>query len=244
MPLALLAEAACTFARWTPETKRAILSSRVGATTRVVDALRACTPEERPSVLVSASAVGFYGTSTSLRFDESSASGSDYLSAVCREWEAAAAGASALGTRLVILRMGIVLDKGGGALASVAPAFQIFAGGPLGDGRQWFSWVHRDDAVGIICRALEDTQLSGAYNVTAPRPVRMGEFCQSLGSAMGRPAWLPVPEFAVQALLGEGAKVVLEGQQVVPTRTLATGYRYKHQDLAPALRDIIRSPFR
>ena len=97
--------------------------------------------------------------------------------------------------------------------------------------------------MGIIVRSLEDAALSGAFNVTAPRPVRMGEFCSSLGAAMGRPAWLPVPEFAVQALLGEGAKVVLEGQQVLPTRTLATGYRFKHGDLAPALRDIIRSPF-
>jgi uncharacterized protein (TIGR01777 family) len=187
--------------------KRSILTSRVGATTRVVDALRACTPEERPTVLVSSSAVGYYGTSSSLRFDESSASGSDYLSKVCREWEAAAAPAASLGARVVVLRMGIVLDKGGGALASMAPVFQLFAGGPLGDGRQFFSWVHRDDAVSIICRAMQDASVSGAYNVTAPRPVRMGEFCQSLGAAMGRPAWLPVPEFAVQALLGEGAKV-------------------------------------
>jgi uncharacterized protein (TIGR01777 family) len=186
--------------------KRAITESRVGATSRVVAALRACTPETRPSVLVSCSAVGFYGTSTSQQFDESSAGGSDHLALVCRDWEAAAAPATALGTRLVILRMGIVLDKGGGALKKMATAFSIFAGGSVGDGTQWFSWVHRADAVGIIMRALEDASLAGAYNVTAPRPVRMGEFCQSLGAAMGRPSWLPVPEFAVQALLGEGAK--------------------------------------
>ena len=128
---------------WTPEIKRSILTSRVGATQRVVDALRGCAPEERPSVLVSASAVGFYGTSNTARFDESSANGSDYLAAVCRDWEAAAAAATPLGTRIVVLRMGIVLDRGGGALASMAPVFQIFAGGPLGDGRQWFSWIHR-----------------------------------------------------------------------------------------------------
>ena len=192
-------------------------------------------------MLVTASAVGYYGTSSSSRFDESSGNGSDYLAEVCREWEAAAMPAAALGTRLVVLRMGIVLDKGGGALASMAPVFQAFAGGPLGDGRQWLSWVHRDDAVGIICRAIEDASVSGAYNVTAPRPVRMGEFCQSLGAAVGRPSWLPVPEFAVQVLLGEGAKVVLEGQQVLPTRTLASGYRFRFSEVAPALRDIISS---
>ena len=227
--------------RWSPEIKRLIKTSRLGATTRVVSALSACAPEQRPAVLVSASAVGFYGTSSSSRFDESSASGSDYLAEVCREWEAAAAPATALGTRLVVLRMGIVLDKGGGALASMAPVFQAFAGGPLGDGRQWLSWVHRDDAVSIICRAIDDTSVSGAYNVTAPRPVRMGEFCSSLGAAVGRPSWLPVPEFAVQVLLGEGAKVVLEGQQVLPTRTLASGFKFKHAEIAPALRDIISS---
>ena len=166
--------------------KRSILTSRVGATSRVVDALRSCPPEERPSVLVTASAVGFYGTSSSLRFDESSASGSDYLAAVCRDWEAAAAPAAALGTRLVVLRMGIVLDKGGGALASMAPVFQVFAGGPLGDGRQWFSWVHREDAVDIVCRALSDASFSGAYNVTAPRPVRMGVRDCALSGARAR----------------------------------------------------------
>ena len=227
--------------RWSPEVKRLIKTSRLGATTRVVSAMGDCLPEERPAVLVTASAVGYYGTSSSSRFDESSGNGSDYLAEVCREWEAAAMPAAALGTRLVVLRMGIVLDKGGGALASMAPVFQAFAGGPLGDGRQWLSWVHRDDAVGIICRAIEDASVSGAYNVTAPRPVRMGEFCQSLGAAVGRPSWLPVPEFAVQVLLGEGAKVVLEGQQVLPTRTLASGYRFRFSEVAPALRDIISS---
>ena len=227
--------------RWSPEIKRLIKTSRLGATTRVVSAMSECAPEERPAVLVTASAVGYYGTSSSSRFDESSSNGSDYLAEVCRDWEAAAMPAAALGARVVVLRMGIVLDKGGGALASMAPVFQAFAGGPLGDGRQWLSWVHRDDAVGIICRAIEDASVSGAYNVTAPRPVRMGEFCQSLGAAVGRPSWLPVPEFAVQVLLGEGAKVVLEGQQVLPTRTLASGYRFRFSEVAPALRDIISS---
>lgn len=122
--------------RWTPEIKRLIKTSRLGATMRVVGAMRECAPEKRPAVMVTASAVGFYGTSSALRFDESSASGSDYLAEVCREWEAAAAPATTLGSRLVVLRMGIVLDKGGGALASMAPVFQAFAGGPLGDGRQ------------------------------------------------------------------------------------------------------------
>ncbi len=214
-------------------------------------------------MLVSASAVGAYGSSASARFDESSSMGSDYLSQVCRDWEAAAAPATELGARLVVLRMGIVLDRGGGALAKMAPVFQMFAGGPLGDGRQWFSWIHRDDAgaratpappplsclanantytsyaVGIIMKALTDDALSGVYNATAPRPVRMNELCSSLGAVMGRPAWLPVPEFAIQALLGEGAKVVLEGQQVLPTRTLAAGYAYKYGDVTAALRQVV-----
>ena len=225
--------------RWTPAVKQAILHSRVNATNRLVAALRACAAEERPGVMVSASAVGFYGSSASARFDESSSSGSDYLSSVCREWEAAAApAAEELGARLVVLRMGIVLDRGGGALAKMAPVFQIFAGGPLGDGRQWFSWIHRDDAVGILMKALSDDSVVGVYNATAPRPVRMNELCNSLGAVMGRPAWLPVPEFAIQALLGEGAKVVLEGQQVLPTRTLGI-YSFKYETVTAALRQVV-----
>ena len=225
--------------RWTPETKREILQSRVGATARLVSALRLCPAEQRPRVLVSASAVGFYGTSLSGRYDEQSPSGQDYLATVCRQWEAEAQQAKQLDVRVVILRLGIVLDRGGGALAKMAPVFELFAGGPLGDGKQWMSWVHRDDAVGIFVKAMEDSSWDGCYNATAPAPVRMNELCSSLGAAMGRPAWTPVPEFIIQVALGEGAKVVLEGQQVLPTRTVAQGYNFQYADVNKALRQVV-----
>lgn len=226
-------------ARWTEAVRTEILESRVQATTRVVDALNAAVGSERPSVLVSASAVGFYGASTSARFDEQSESGRDYLSLVCRRWEAAAAGVPS-GVRCVVLRFGIVLGLGGGALAKMAPVFQSFIGGPIGDGRQWMSWIHRDDLVSLILQSLTDDGMSGAYNATSPQPVRMNELVQCLGAVMGRPSWLPVPEFAIQALLGEGSKAVLEGQFVVPTRTLTTGFTFRYANVSDALRAIIR----
>ena len=230
-------------ARWSDSVKAAIMSSRVEATRRVVAALEACPSEQRPSVLVSTSAVGFYGTSTTATYDESSPAGSDYLASVCRQWEAAAAPAAGLGVRLVIARMGIVLDRGGGALAKLVPAFALFAGGPPGDGRQYFSWIHRDDAVGILIHALTTPEVTGVLNATAPTPVRMTDFCAVLGSCMGRPSWLPVPEFAVAALLGEGSKIVLEGQCVLPQATLASGYSFKRPELRGALRSIVSAPF-
>lgn len=225
--------------RWSADTKSLILSSRVNATKRLVSAMRDCPPELRPRVLVSASAVGFYGTSLSARYDEQSPSGGDYLATVCKQWEKAALGAEELGVRVVVVRLGIVLDRGGGALAKMAPVFELFAGGPLGDGRQWMSWVHRDDAVGIMAQALRDDSWSGCYNATAPAPVRMTQLCSSLGAAMGRPSWAPVPEFVISLALGEGGKVVLEGQQVLPTRTLSAGYSFQYRDVNAALRQVV-----
>ena len=227
--------------RWTESLRREILASRVGATERVVSAVRELSPEERPTVLVTCSAVGFYGPSPSARFDEESQNGSDYLALVCRNWEAASLPVEELGVRRVVMRMGIVLGLAGGALAKIAPVLQAFLGGPIGDGRQWVSWVHRDDAVGLILKALSDREMSGVYNATAPEPARMNDMVRSLGDIMGRPSWLPVPEFAVQALLGEGATVVLNGQCVFPTRTLSAGYKFKYEKIASALRAVIAS---
>jgi len=216
--------------RWTSAVKEEILSSRVKATQLVVQAMAVLPEAERPAVLVSASAVGYYGASTSARFDEASASGGDHLALVCRRWEAAAAAAPA-GVRCVVLRLGLVLDSGGGALAKMAPVFQAFAGGPIGDGRQWMSWIHRADVIGLLVRAMDDVAMTGAYNATAPTPVRMNDLVGALGQVMGRPSWLPVPEIAVQLLLGEGSKIVLEGQQVLPTRAIAMGYAFRHPEI-------------
>jgi hypothetical protein len=222
--------------RWTPEQKQLILTSRQQGTAKLVEAIAAATP--RPQVLVNASAIGFYGTSETATFDETSPSGQDFLAEVCRQWEAAAQKVTELGVRLVILRFGIVLANGG-AIAKMLTPFRLFAGGPIGSGRQWFSWIHRDDLVNLILQALSQPTMSGVYNGTAPTPVRMTELSQTLGQLMKRPSWLPVPGFALELLLGDGAQVVLEGQQVLPSHTQATGFQYQYPNLKLALEEIL-----
>mmetsp|Transcript_34632 Transcript_34632/g.98133 ORF Transcript_34632/g.98133 Transcript_34632/m.98133 type:complete len:166 (-) Transcript_34632:148-645(-) len=156
---------------------------------------------------------------------------------VCKAWEAEA---NAANTRIVIMRIGVVLAPEGGALSKMLPVFSMFAGGPLGSGQQWFSWVHRDDVVALIIEALNNKQMEGAYNATAPKPVRMSEMCSALGGVMGRPSWLPVPEFALKSLLGEGASVVLDGQRVLPSRAQASGFSFQYNDVGAALQSIMR----
>lgn len=222
--------------RWTAENKRAILESREIGTRKVVEAL--ANAEVKPKVLISGSAIGYYGTSETETFDENSPAGADFLAEVCQRWEAEARKVKESGTRLVILRTGIVLGKGG-ALAKMIPIFKLFAGGPIGTGRQWFSWIHREDLVGLILYCLDNPEVEGTFNATTPNPVRMKEFCHILGEAMKRPSWLPVPDFALEILLGEGAKVVLEGQKVIPTATSSIGFEYRYRDLESALREIV-----
>ncbi|MEG4034638.1 TIGR01777 family oxidoreductase [Microcoleus sp. S36b_A4] len=222
--------------RWTEARQQAILDSRRLTTAKLVEAIVNANP--RPSVLVSASAIGYYGTSETAEFDETSPAGDDFLAAVCKDWEAAAQPAKNAGTRLAILRLGIVLGMGG-ALAKMLPPFKLFAGGPIGTGKQWFSWVHREDVVDLILYALQNSQVEGVLNATAPNPVRMNELCQTLGEVLKRPSWLPVPGFALEMLLGDGAKVVLEGQKVLPKQTLASGFQYQYPTLKLALEEIL-----
>lgn len=223
--------------RWTPDLKEEIKRSRVQVTKRVVDAINGIPEDQRPEVLINASAVGFYGTSESATFNESSASGDDYLAEVCRAWEDAAIQANC---RVVMLRTGIVLAKEGGALAKMVPVFSMFAGGPLGSGKQWFSWIHRDDVVGMIMTAIDNSEWNGVYNATAPNPVRMGELCSALGEVMGRPSFVPVPDFALKTLLGEGAQVVLEGQRVLPNKAQASGYNFQYIEVHDALKNLLQ----
>jgi uncharacterized protein len=222
--------------RWTPEHKQRVLDSRQIGTQKIVEAIAQMTP--KPQVLVSASAIGYYGTSETATFDETSAPGQDFLAEVCKNWEAAAVPVQAEGVRLVILRIGIVLGMGG-AIAKMLPAFKLFAGGPIGTGRQWFSWIHREDLVSLIIRAVTNSAMTGTYNATAPNPVRMADFCQQLGTAMQRPSWLPVPAFALEVLLGDGAQVVLEGQEVRPQRVLAAGFEYQYPDVPEAIAKVL-----
>ena len=222
--------------RWTPQQKQAIMASRQIGTRKLVEAIAIA--EQKPQVLVSGSAIGYYGTSDTAAFDENSPSGNDFLAQVCQNWETEAQKVTELGVRLVILRIGIVLAEGG-ALGKMIGPFKMFAGGPIGKGKQWFSWIHRDDLVNLICQAIDKSDMSGVYNATSPNPVRMNQLCQTLGEVMNRPSWLPVPEFVLEVLLGDGAKVVLEGQQVLPQKTQATGFNYQYTDLKSALAEII-----
>jgi uncharacterized protein len=223
--------------RWTPAQKRVMIESRQIGTQKIVEAISLATI--KPSVLINASAIGYYGTSETSKFDETSPAGKDFLAEVCTAWETAAQAASANGTRVVILRLGIVLGENGGALGKMLAPFNAFVGGPIGSGKQWFSWIHRDDVVKMIVAAISNPQMQGVYNATAPNPVTMTDFAQTLGTVMNRPSWLPVPNFALEALLGEGAIVVLQGQQVIPTQALAKGFEFQYPTLKPALNAIL-----
>jgi uncharacterized protein len=231
-----LAGAPIAESRWTAERKQEISDSRKMGTRKIVEAIAQANP--KPSVLINSSAIGYYGTSETATFEESAKPGSDFLAQVCQDWENEAERVKALGVRLVILRTGIVLGMGG-AIAKMLLPFKLFAGGPIGSGKQWFSWIHRDDLVNLILQALTQTDMAGTYNATAPNPVRMSELCQALGQVMNRPSWLPVPDFALEALLGDGAIVVLQGQQVLPKRTETTGFKFTYPTVKPALEEVL-----
>ncbi|KAF5751060.1 SulA [Tripterygium wilfordii] len=224
--------------RWSSEIKKDIKQSRIRVTSKVVDLINNSPEGVRPTVLVSATAVGYYGTSETQVFDERSPSGNDYLAEICREWEATALKVNK-DVRLALIRIGVVLGKDGGALAKMIPLFMVFVGGPVGSGRQWFSWIHLDDIVNLIYEALSNPSYKGVINGTAPHPVRFAEMCEQLGNVLGRPSWLPVPDFALKAVLGEGASVVLDGQKVVPARAQELGFRYKYPHVKDALKAIL-----
>lgn len=221
--------------RWTAAHKRTIDVSRTQLPARFLDALRE--RGTRASAYVSASAIGYYGTSRTATFTEASAPGDDFLARVCRAWEATADRAAALGMRVALVRTGIALGPEGGALGKLLPIFRLGLGGPVASGRQWYSWVHADDVVGIYLHALDGA--GGVLNATAPHPVTNADFTRELARAVHRPAFFPVPDAAAALLLGEGKIVITEGQRVLPERTLATGYAFRHPELGEALRSLV-----
>ena len=219
--------------RWTAARKARIRDSRVGTTGRLVEA--ASGAARRPTVLVNASAVGYYGPHGDEALDETAPPGADFLARVCEAWEREALRAEALGIRVVRLRLGVVLAPDGGALGRMLPPFRAFVGGPLGSGRQWMSWIQRDDVIGLVLAVLEDERYRGPLNATAPRPVENRAFARALGSALGRPAWLAVPAPVLRLVLGELADMLLTGQRVVSLAAERLGYRWRHPDLPGAL---------
>ena len=218
--------------RWTPAHRELLLRSRVRSTELLVAAM--ARQQRPPAVLVNGSAVGYYGASLQAQFSESSPAGSDFLAEICQQWEAVADQVPT-GCRLVKLRIGIVLAADGGALGKMLPVFRMGFGGPVGTGRQWMSWIHRHDLCRLIATALEDGSYSGVYNAVSPQPTTMGAFADALGQVLGRPSLLPVPAPVLQLLLGDGAQVVLEGQQVQPERLLAQGFSFSYPELNAAL---------
>ena len=225
--------------RWTATAKARILGSRERGTRSLVHAILDATP--RPPVFVCASASGFYGPRGDEPVDEWQPPGSDWLAGVCVRWESQADSAK-LGTRTVKIRTGIVLDAGGGALARMLPPFKAGLGGPIGGGRQYIPWIHRDDLVGIYLAALDTPTFAGPINASAPSPVTNKEFARALGRALHRPAVAPVPGFAVKALYGEMAQIVLTGVRMIPSRAGELGYEFAHPDLDDALRDTLAAP--
>ncbi len=221
--------------RWTPEVKHRIESSRVDGPRRFLDAL--AQRERKCAAYVSASAVGYYGTSETETFVEESPPGNDFLARVCEGWELEARRAPAVGMRVTLVRTGVALGTDGGALAKMLPPFRLGLGGVIGDGRQWLSWVHVNDLVGIYRMALDGAE--GPLNACAPNPVTNAAFTKQLGAALNRPTVLPVPTLALRAMLGEGAGMLLAGQRVLPRRTQEFGYRFEFSELKDALANLL-----
>jgi uncharacterized protein len=224
--------------RWTEAAKREIRDSRILSTRQLVAGLSELPPQERPRVLLSQSATGFYGPRGDERLSEETPGGDDFLANVVRDWEAEAQRAAELGMRVVTTRTGVVLAEGGGALEKMLPFFKIGVGGPVAGGKQFVPWVHLDDVVAALVACL-DGDLSGPVNLTAPEPVTNRELSRTLGKVLRRPAVAPVPGLAVKALYGEMAMIVTTGQRAVPARLEESDYRFRRPSLEAALRATI-----
>lgn len=225
------------FGRWTAAKKARLRGSRVDTSRLVAEAFAAA--RRRPLVLVQASAVGYYGGTGDQLVDESFPSGDDFLARLAADWEAASAAVEPLGVRRPVLRTGVVLSRRGGAIVPLRRAFRAFAGGPLGDGRQWMPWIHEADEVGAIRFLLESPAATGPFDLVAPEPVRNGDFSRAVGRALGRPSWLPVPRAALRLALGELGEALLAGQRAVPARLEALGFRFRFPTLDGALAELL-----
>ncbi len=218
--------------KWTESQKEEIKKSRINSTKFLMETLK--NARINPKVIINGSAIGFYGTSLTKEFNENSASGNDFLASLCEKWEEVAA-QKPFFSRLVIFRIGIVLEAEGGALGKMLPVFKIGLGGPIGDGNQWMSWIHRSDLCGLIIKALVEKQFSGVFNAVAPEPVLMKDFSKTLGRCLNRPDLLPVPGTILKLLLGDGAKLVLEGQKVKSIKLEEKVYKFKYPLLEKAI---------
>ncbi|MGB1252856.1 MAG: TIGR01777 family oxidoreductase [Candidatus Promineifilaceae bacterium] len=232
-----LAGAGIADARWSPPRKEMIINSRVNAGKAVVEAIKQAT--NKPQILLQASAVGFYGDREAEVLDETSAVGSGFLAEVVDQWETSTAAVEAMGVRRAVMRIGIVLSNDGGALPKLVMPFTMFAGGGLGSGEQWMSWIHEFDLVRSIRALMENSASNGVYNMTAPSPIENITMARKIGTVMGKPSLLSVPAISLKLLMGEMSAVVLEGQRVLPKRLLGQGYRFLYSDAETALRNLL-----
>jgi len=223
--------------RWTEAKKRRILASRVDGTRRIVDAIAAA--ETKPEVLVSASAMGYYGSRGDDELAEDEPPGDDFLASVCVAWEREALRAAEHGVRVVRLRIGLVLGADGGALEAMLTPFKLGLGGKIGPGTQWWSWIHLDDLVRLAVEAVSNDALEGAYNAVSPQPVRQKEFAETLAAVLGKPAFVPAPAFAIKAALGGFAVELLASRRLVPKRARQQELWFRHTDLEATLRDLL-----
>lgn len=220
--------------------KHAILQSRLDAGRAIVQAVKVATI--KPKVVIQASGVGYYGAHGDEPLDESSPPGDDFLSDVARQWEASTKAVEAMGVRHVVIRTGAVLERDGGVLPQLLLPFRLFIGGRLGSGQAWFSWIHREDEVEAIRFLIDNDDARGAFNLTAPEPLKMRDFCHLLGHLTGRPSWLPVPGFALRLLFGEMAEaLLLSGQRALPRRLQQAGFHFEYPTAEAALKAILVS---
>ncbi|OGU57489.1 MAG: TIGR01777 family protein [Ignavibacteria bacterium RBG_13_36_8] len=225
--------------RWNDEHKQNILNSRIDTTKALVDALAEV--KKKPEVFICASAIGYYGSSEEKEFDEYSEAGNDFLAGVVKQWEEEARRVGEYSIRYIGIRTGIVLDKNEGALARMLTPFKFLIGGPLGNGKQWFPWIHINDVVGIYLHALDNPKVNGVLNAAAPEFITMKKFCETLGSIMHRPSFFRVPAFVLRILFGEGADILVKGAKVFPKKTIDSGYEFEYESIEPALRNLLKN---
>jgi uncharacterized protein (TIGR01777 family) len=221
--------------RWDEAQKKRIYESRIGATNQLVDVLRNL--PKKPKAFVSASAIGIYGNRGDEELTEQSSLADDFLARVCKDWETAAFNARDLGLRVAVVRTGVVIGKDGGALKKMLPIFKLGAGGPVGSGKQYMSWIHVEDVAGMYVHAVRDPSVEGVMNGTAPYPATSKEFARQLGKMLGRPAFAPAPAFALKLVFGEMSQVLLDGQKVLPIRFKEKKFRFRYPTLEMALKD-------
>jgi uncharacterized protein (TIGR01777 family) len=233
-----LAGAGIADRRWSAAYKKEMRFSRIEGTRQVVSAIERAAV--RPRTLISASGLGYYGDQGERELNEMTSAGDDFLARLCVEWERQAMQAEKLGVRVVVLRIAMVLDERGGALKKLLLPFRLFAGGPIGSRKRFTPWIHWRDLIGLIDLLLCDAQMNGPVNVTAPQPIRQGEFARVIGKALGRPSFMPTPGFALRIAVGEMAGAIVASQRVIPEKAIKHGYRFHYTDLESALQSLLK----